>query len=148
MDFEQLAFIERWRQQALRGMVVALDGRKGDLLVTMRVGELGERLDLRGRDATGAARKARLAIGDRVTLAIEYAARDVSAGSAAGVLGDLVAPGAVVEGTVSGTGDTVSVDCGAAAILVRGDTLPGVREGDAVRFTIEGEGRAYLIPGR
>ncbi|HEX4743036.1 MAG TPA: hypothetical protein VFW12_00030 [Candidatus Limnocylindria bacterium] len=148
MDFEQLAFIEKWRRQALRGVVVMLDGTRGDLLVTIRTGELGERLDLRGRDATGAARKARLAIGDRVTMAIEYAARDVSAGSTPGVAGDLVCPGATVEGTVSSVGEKVSVDCGAGAILVRGDTLPGVREGDIVRFTVDGEGKAYLIPTR
>lgn len=148
MDFEQLAFIERWRRQALRGHVVVLDGSRGDLLVTIRVGDLGERLDLRGRDATGAARKARLAIGDRVTMAIEYAAREVGAGAGAGVTGDLVCPGAVVEGTVSAVGETISIDCGAGAILVRGDTLPGVAEGDVVRFTVDGEGKAYLIPSR
>lgn len=148
MDFEQLAFIEKWRRQAMRGVVVMLDGTRGDLLITIRAGELGERLDLRGRDATGAARKARLAIGDRVTMAIEYAARDVSAGSTPGVAGDVVGPGATVEGTVGSVGETVSVDCGAGAILVRGDTLPGVREGDVVRFTVDGEGKAYLIPTR
>lgn len=148
MDFEQLAFIEKWRRQALRGIVVLLDGTRGDLLITIRTGELGERLDLRGRDATGAARKARLAIGDRVTMAIEYAARDVTSGATPGVTGDLVCPGAVVDGTVSSVGETVSVDCGAAAILVRGDTLPGAREGDLVRFTVDGEGKAYLIPTR
>ena len=148
MDFEQLAFIERWRRQALRGVVVALDGTHGDLLITMRVGELGERLDLRGRDATGAARRARLAIGDRVTMAIEYAARDVAAGSVPGVAGLLVCPGATVEGTVTSVGETASIDCGAGAILVRGETLPGAREGDLVRFTVDGEGKAYLIPTR
>ena len=148
MDFEQLAFIEKWRRQALRGVVVMLDGTRGDLLITIRTGELGQRLDLRGRDATGAARKARLAIGDRVTMAIEYAARDVSSGSTPGVAGDVVCPGATVEGAVSSVGETVSVDCGAGAILVRGDTLPGVREGDVVRFTVDGEGKAYLIPTR
>lgn len=148
MDFEQLAFIEKWRRQALRGIVVLLDGTRGDLLVTIRVGELGERLDLRGRDATGAARRARLAIGDRVTMAIEYAATGVAAGSGAGVAGGLVCPGAAIEGTVSAVGETVSVDCGAGAILVRGDTLPGVRAGDVVRFTVDGEGKAYLIPTR
>lgn len=148
MDFEQLAFIEKWRRQALRGVVVLLDGTRGDLLITIRVGELGPRLDLRGRDATGAARKARLAIGDRVTMAIEYAARDVSAGASPGVPGNVVCPGATVEGSVTSVAETVSVDCGAGAILVRGDTLPGAAEGDLVRFTIEGEGRAYLIPTR
>lgn len=148
MDFEQLAFIEKWRRQALRGHVVLLDGTRGDLLVTIRVGELGERLDLRGRDATGAARKARLSIGDRVTMAIEYAARDVGASAAYGVSGGVVCPGAEVEGTVTALGETASVDCGSGAILVRGDTLPGVREGDCIRFTIDGEGKAYLIPSR
>ena len=148
MDFEQLAFIEKWRRQALRGVVILLAGTRGDLLIMVRAGELGVRLDLRGRDATGAARKARLAIGDRVTMAIEYAARDVSAGSTPGVDGGLVCPGATVEGAVTSVGDTISVDCGAGAILIRGETLPGVREGDLVRFTIDGEGKAYLIPTR
>lgn len=148
MDFEQLAFIEKWRRQALRGHVVLLDGTRGDLLVTVRVGELGDRLDLRGRDATGAARKARLSVGDRVTMAIEYAARDIGAGTGSGVTGGLVCPGAEVVGTVTQLGETASVDCGSGAILVRGDTLPGVREGDCIRFTIDGEGKAYLIPSR
>ncbi|HEX9270158.1 MAG TPA: hypothetical protein VF998_09965 [Candidatus Limnocylindria bacterium] len=146
LDFDQLAFIEKWRQRASRGVVVALDGTRGDIIVTMRVGELGERLDLRGRDATGAVRKARLTIGDRITMAIEYAARDVGSGSGAGVTGDLVAPGAVVEGTISSTGELTVVDCG-AAILVRGDTL-SADVGDVVRFTIADEGRAFYIPTR
>ena len=146
LDFEQLAFIEKWRQRASRGVVIALDGTRGDIVVTMRAGELGERLDVRGKDATGAVRKARLAIGDRVTMAIEYTAKDVSAGAGASVSGDLVAPGAIVEGTVSSTGDITVVDCG-IALLVRGDTLPA-NVGDIVRFTIADEGRAYLIPTR
>jgi hypothetical protein len=146
LDFDQLAFIEKWRQRASRGVVIALDGTRGDIVVTMRVGDLGERLDLRGRDATGAVRKARLAIGDRITMAIEYAARDAGAGAGAGVTGDLVAPGAVVEGTVSEAGELTVVDCG-AALLVRGDTLPA-KVGDVVRFTVADEGRAYLIPTR
>lgn len=147
LDFDQLAFIEKWRQRASRGVVIALDGTRGDIIVTMRAGELGERLDLRGRDATGAVRKARLSIGDRITMAIEYTARDVGPGAATGVSGDLVAPGAVVEGTVSGTGEIAVVDCG-VALLVRGDSLPGAGVGDVVRFTIADEGRAYLIPTR
>src|SRR2546422_744098 len=77
LDFEQLAFIEKWRQRAARGVVVALDGTHGDIIVTMRVGEGADRIDMRGRDATGAVRKGRLTIGDRVTVAIEYAARDL-----------------------------------------------------------------------
>ena len=147
LDFEQLAFIEKWRQRASRGVVVALDGTRGDILITVRVGELGERLDLRGRDATGAARKQRLAIGDRVTMAIEYQARDAEPGSGAGVSGGLVAAGASVDGTVVSVGDVTVVDCG-APVLVRGDTLPGVAPGDAVRFVVAAEGRAYLIPTR
>jgi hypothetical protein len=146
LDFDQLAFIEKWRQRASRGVVIALDGTRGDIVVTMRAGELGERLDLRGRDATGAVRKARLAIGDRVTMAIEYTAKDVSGGAGSSVSGDLVAPGAVVEGTVSATGDITVVDCG-AALLVKGESLPA-NVGDVVRFTIADEGRAYLIPTR
>jgi hypothetical protein len=147
LDFEQLAFIERWRQRASRGVVIALDGTRGDIVVTIRAGELGERLDLRGKDATGAVRKGRLAIGDRVTMAIEYSAKDVSAGAGTGVTGDLVAPGAVVEGTVTGTGEITVVDCGGIALLVKGETLPA-NDGDMVRFTIADEGRAYLIPTR
>jgi hypothetical protein len=146
LDFDQLAFIERWRQRASRGVVIALDGTRGDIVVTIRAGELGERLDLRGRDATGAVRKARLAIGDRITMAIEYTAKDVTAGTGSNVTGDLVAPGAVVEGTVSTTGEITVVDCG-AALLVKGDSLPA-SIGDVVRFTIADEGRAYLIPTR
>ncbi len=148
MDFEQLAFIEKWRRRAVRGMVVAVDGTHGDLLITLRVGELGERLDLRGRDATGAARKARLTVGDRATMAIEYSASDVQPGTAGGVAGGTVAPGAVVDGTVASTGDLVAVDVSGAEVLVRGDTLPGAKVGDAIRFTIAEEGRAYLIPTR
>jgi len=60
MDFEQLAFIERWRQKASRGVVVARDGTRGDIIVTMRVGEGAGRIDMRGQDATGAIRKQRL----------------------------------------------------------------------------------------
>ena len=146
LDFDQLAFIEKWRQRASRGVVIALDGTRGDIVITIRAGELGERLDLRGRDASGAVRKGRLAIGDRVTMAIEYSAKDVSGGAGASVTGGLVAPGAIVEGTVSATGDITVVDCG-AALLVRGETLPA-NVGDVVRFTIADEGKAYLIPTR
>ncbi len=148
LDFEQLAFIEKWRAKASRGVVVALDGRRGDILVTVRVGEFGGQLDLRGRDATGAARKSRLTIGDRVTIAIEYAAKDaVPAKGGSGVTGGLVAPGATVEGTVASIGDVAVVQCG-ADVLVRGETLTGFAEGDPVRFTVAEEGKAYLIPTR
>jgi len=53
-----------------------------------------------------------------VTMAIEYTAKDVTAGAGAGVSGDLVAPGAVVDGTVSETGDITVVDCGVARVIV------------------------------
>ena len=147
MDFDQLAFIEKWRQRASRGVIVALDGTRGDLIVTVRVGELGERLDLRARDATGAVRKSRLTIGDRVTMAIEYAAREATAGTGSGVTGDTVQPGAVVEGTITAVGEVVVVDCG-VALLVKGETLRGFDAGDPVRFTVAGEGTAYFIPTR
>ena len=91
-------------------------------------------------------RKGRLAIGDRVTMAIEYSAKDPSGGSGSSVTGGLVAPGAVVEGTVSATGDITVVDCG-VALLVRGESLPA-NIGDVVRFTIADEGKVYLIPTR
>jgi hypothetical protein len=147
LDFDQLAFIEKWRQRASRGVVVALDGTRGHIIVTLRVGELGEWLDLRGRDATGAVRKGRTTIGDRVTMAIEYGARDAAAGTGTGVTGGTVMPGAVVEGRVVSAGEVTVVDCG-AAILVRGDTLSAFGPGDAVRFTVADEGKAYLIPTR
>ena len=148
MDFEQLAFIEKWRQRASRGVVVALDGRRGDILMTVRVGDLGERLDLRGRDATGAIRKSRLTIGDRVFVAVEYGAKDAVPGNGTqAVTGEVVAPGAQIDGTIASVGDVCVVQCG-ADVLVRGETLPGFAAGDSVRFTIDGEGKAYLIPTR
>jgi hypothetical protein len=148
LDFEQLAFIEKWRQKASRGVVVALDGTRGDILITLRVGDLGPRLDMRGQDATGAVRKGRLAIGDRVFVAIEYRAKDVHVGTGeASASGGLVASGATVSGTLSETGEIAVVDCG-APVLVRGETLGGLKAGDAVEFTVDGEGKAYLIPTR
>lgn len=147
LDFDQLAFIEKWRQRAVRGIVVALDGTRGDLVITVRVGELGERLDLRGRDASGALRKARLTVGDRVTLAIEYVARDATAGAGSGVTGSTVQPGSVVEGLLTATGEVAVVDCG-VPLLVRGAGLAGFAPGDAVRFTIAEEGTAYFVPTR
>ncbi|HKY51487.1 MAG TPA: hypothetical protein VJP45_09540 [Candidatus Limnocylindria bacterium] len=147
LDFEQLAFIEKWRQKASRGVVVVLDGTRGDIIVTLRVGDGPARLDLRGQDATGAVRKQRLSIGDRVTMAIEYAAKDVQRVAGAMKPGAVVGPGATVSGSVREIGEIAVVDCG-VDVLVRGDTLPGVSEGDAVSFTIASEGRAYLIPTR
>jgi hypothetical protein len=147
LDFEQLAFIEKWRLRASRGVIVALDGTRGDVLLTMRVGEGPVPVDLRGRDATGAVRKSRLTLGDRVTIAIEYRARDVGKPKGRGVSGNLVAPGAKIEGTIVTAGEIVAVDCG-AQVLVSGETLPGVSPGDDVSFVIADEGKAYLIPTR
>ncbi|TMF75916.1 MAG: hypothetical protein E6I18_10775 [Chloroflexi bacterium] len=147
LDFEQLAFIEKWRLRAARGIVVALDGTHGDVLLTMRVGEGSPQIDMRGRDATGAVRKSRLTLGDRVTIAIEYRARDVGKASGRGVSGNLVAPGAKIQGTVVTAGEIVAVDCG-AQVLVSGDTLPLANPGDDVSFVIADEGKAYLIPTR
>ena len=111
LDFEQLAFIEKWRQKASRGIVVVLDGTRGDILVTLRVGEGPTRTDLRGRDATGAVRKHRLSIGDRVTMAIEYAARDVQPVASAMKAGAVIAPGANVSGTVREVGEIGRASC-------------------------------------
>jgi hypothetical protein len=147
LDFEQLAFIEKWRQRASRGIVVALDGTRGDVLLTMRVGEGPQQVDMRGRDATGAVRKSRLTLGDRVTIAIEYRAREVAKAQRRGVSGNLVAPGAKIEGTVVTAGEIVAIDCG-IQVLVSGDTLPNVSAGDDVGFLIADEGKAYLIPTR
>ena len=148
LDFEQLAFIEKWRTRASRGVVVALDGRRGDIVVTVRSGELDERVDLRGRDATGAMRRARLSIGDRVYVAIEYAAKGAAKGGGKEHVADgLVAPGAVVEGTLLSTGDVAVVRCG-AEVLVRGETIADFAVGESVRFTVADEGKAYLIPTR
>lgn len=148
MDFEQLAFIEKWRQKASRGIVVALDGTRGDIVVTLRVGEGDARLDLRGRDATGAARKMRLAIGDRVTMAIEFTAKEVTRGSGRGrVNGGVVGAGAAIEGVVKEMGEIAMIDCG-ADVLVRGESLGSVSEGDPVAFTVAADGKAYLIPTR
>jgi hypothetical protein len=148
LDFEQLAFIEKWRTRASRGVVVALDGRRGDILLTVRVGDFGESVDLRARDATGAIRKSRLTLGDRVTIAIEYVAKDpVSGSGSASVSGGTVAAGATVEGTLASAGEIAVVQCG-VDVLVRGETLAGFAPGDPVRFTVAEEGKAYLIPTR
>jgi hypothetical protein len=53
-----------------------------------------------------------------------------------------------VSGTVSETGEVVVIDCG-VPVLVRGETLGSdLKVGDAVEFTVDGEGKAYLIPTR
>jgi hypothetical protein len=113
----------------------------------MRVGDGSSQIDMRGRDTTGAVRKSRLTLGDRVTIAIEYRARDVGKASGQSVSGNLVAPGAKIHGTVVTAGEIVAVDCG-TQVLVSGETLPGVAPGDDVSFVIADEGKAYLIPTR
>ena len=147
LDFEQLAFIEKWRQRAARGIVVALDRTRGDILVTMRVGDGADHVDMRGRDNTGAVRKSRLTLGDRVTMAIEYRARDVGRATGRGVTGNLVAPGAKVQGTVTSIGEVAVVDCG-TQVLVAGETLSNLSTGDEISFVVAEEGKAYLIPTR
>jgi len=147
LDFEQLAFIEKWRQRAARGIVVALDGTRGDILVTMRVGDGADHVDMRGRDNTGAVRKSRLTLGDRVTMAIEYRARDVGRATGRGVTGNLVAPGAKVQGTVTSIGEVAVVDCG-TQVLVAGETLSNLSMGEEISFVVAEEGKAYLIPTR
>jgi len=147
LDFEQLAFIEKWRQRASRGIVVALDGTRGDILVTMRVGEGPDQLDMRGRDNTWAGPQSGPPPGGRGTIAIEYRARDAGKAGGRGVSGNLVAPGAKVQGAVISTGDVVVIDCG-AQVLVAGETLPDATPGDEIGFTIAEEGKAYLIPTR
>ncbi len=149
LDFEQLAFIEKWRQKASRGIVVALDGTHGDIVVTMRVGEGPGHIDMRGQDATGAVRKQRLTLGDRITMAIEYAAKDAKRSRGRIAVSDgLVAPGAKLDGIVAATGEITIVECGVAQVLVRGDTLGKLDVGDQVSFVIADEGKAYYIPSR
>jgi hypothetical protein len=82
-----------------------------------------------------------------VTIAIEYRAREVAKAQGRGVSGNLVAPGAKIEGTVVTAGEIVAIDCG-IQVLVSGDTLPNVSAGDDVGFLIADEGKAYLIPTR
>jgi hypothetical protein len=82
-----------------------------------------------------------------VTMAIEYRARDVGRAAGRGVSGNLVAPGAKVQGTVASVGEVTVVDCG-AQVLVAGDTLPSASAGDDVSFVVAEEGKAYLIPTR
>ena len=124
MDFEQLAFIEKWRQKASRGIVVVLDGTSGDIIVTLRVGEgAGARRSAR-TDATGAVRKHRLSIGDRVTMAIEYTAKDVQPVASAMKPGAVIGAGATVERHGPRERRDRVIDCG-VDVLVRGDTLPG-----------------------
>lgn len=148
MDFEQLAFIEKWRRKATRGAIVALDATRGDTLLTLRAGDLGATLDLSGRDATGAIRKHRLTIGDRVFAAFRYRVADVTpAGDPSGTRA--IAKGAEVRGTLTELGELYEIDIDGITILVEGEEALGAfAPGAAIRFRIADEGRAYVIPTR
>jgi hypothetical protein len=148
VDFEQLAFIEKWRRRATRGTIVALDATRGHTVLTMRAGELGQVLDLSGRDETGAVRKQRLTIGDRIFAAFRYTVAGVApaAGSHAT---RAVAKGADIQGTFSGGGEMTQVDIDGVAVIVEGDqALAGLTEGTVIRCRVTDEGRAYVIPTR
>jgi hypothetical protein len=147
VDFEQLAFIEKWRRRAVRGVVVALDASHGDVLLTLRTGEFGETLDLRGRDETGAVRKQRVTLGDRLFVAFRYRVEDPRPATGANA-GRTVGRGAEVEGTLSTAGEITEVDVRGVTILVEGDGLDAFASGDAIRFRVADDGTAYVIPTR
>lgn len=147
MDFEQLAFIEKWRQRAVRGAVVALDATGGAVLLTLRVGELGETMDLRARDETGAVRKQRASLGDRLFVAFRYRASEVKAATGAST-SRTVARGAELEGILRAAGELHEVDLGGASILIEGDELAAFPDETAIRFRIADDGHAYVIPTR
>lgn len=148
MDFEQLAFIEKWRRKATRGAIVALDATRGEVLLTLRAGDFGATLDLAGRDESGAVRKQRLTIGDRVFAAFRYRVADVT--PATGTLGArAIAKGAEVQGTLAAAGELYEVDVDGITILVEGEeALASFAPGDAIRFRVLDEGHAYVIPTR
>ncbi len=146
MDFEQLAFIEKWRRRAVRGIVVALDASRGAVLLTLRAGDFGETLDLRAEDQTGAVRKQRVTLGDRLFVAFRYRVEDITPGTgtnAARILGK----GAEVQGTLTTTGELNEVDVAGTPVLLEGD-LGAFSPGDVIRFRIADEGHAYVIPTR
>jgi hypothetical protein len=146
MDFEQLAFIEKWRRRAVRGVVVGLDSTRGDVVLTLRAGDFGAVLDLRGRDETGAVRKQRLTLGDRIFVAFRYRVTDVTPGTG-GAATRTISKGADVEATLSEPGELAEVEVGGTKFLVEGD-LAAFSPGDALRFRIAEEGAAYVIPTR
>ena len=147
MDFEQLAFIEKWRRRAVRGVVVALDATRGDVLLTLRAGEFGETLDLRGRDQTGVVRKQRVTLGDRLFVAFRYRAEGVTPGTGANTA-RTIGKGAEVVGTLTAHGELTEVEVNGVAILIESDEARAVAPGDAIRFRIADEGTAYVIPTR
>lgn len=146
MDFEQLAFIEKWRRRAVRGVVVALDATHGDTVLTLRVADFGPPLDLSGRDETGAVRKQRLTIGDRVFVAFRYRLTDATPSTGARGAGAL-RKGAEVEGELVAQGDLAELEVGGVKIIVEGD-LAAFAPGDKIRARISDDGAAYVIPTR
>ena len=146
MDFEQLAFIEKWRRRAVRGVVVGLDATRGDTILTLRVADLGPPIDLSGRDETGAVRKQRLTIGDRVFVAFRYRVSDATPGTGARTAGAL-RKGAEIEGALAAIGDLAELDLDGIKVIVEGD-LSAFSAGDTVRVRIADDGAAYVIPTR
>ncbi len=147
MDFEQLAFIERWRRRAVRGVVVGLDATRGDVLLTLRAGDFGQTIDLQGRDQTGAVRKQRVTLGDRLFVAFRYRVGDVTPASGANAA-RTIGHGADVVGTLSTLGELAEVDLNGTTILIESDGLGAFAQGDAIRFRVVDEGHAYVIPTR
>ncbi len=147
MDFEQLAFIEKWRRRAVRGVVVGLDSTRGDVLLTLRAGDFGDTIDLRGRDETGAVRKQRVTLGDRLFVAFRYRVEAVTPGTSA-TAARTIGRGAEVEGTLTALGQLAEVDVAGTTILVEGDDLASFSPGQAIRFRVVDEGKAFVIPTR
>ena len=146
MDFEQLAFIEKWRRRAVRGVVVALDASRGDTILTLRVADLGPPLDLSGRDETGAVRKQRLTLGDRLFVAFRYRVSDATPATGARTANAL-RKGAEIEGELTAQGELAELEIGGVKILVDGD-LAAFSPGETVRARIADDGAAYVIPTR
>jgi hypothetical protein len=146
VDFEQLAFIEKWRRRAVRGVVVGLDATRGDVILTLRVGDLGPPLDLSARDETGAVRKHRVTLGDRLFVAFRYRVSGATPGGG-GAVPRAVRKGSEIEGELSAAGELAELDLNGVKILVEGD-LAAFQPGDVVRATVADEGAAYVIPTR
>ena len=146
MDFEQLAFIEKWRRRAVRGVVVALDASRGDTLITLRVADFGAPLDLSGRDETGAVRKHRVTLGDRLFVAFRYRVAEATPGTGARAAAAL-RKGAEIEGELTALGELAEVDIDGVKVLVEGD-LGAFAPGEKVRARIADDGAAYVIPTR
>ena len=130
----------------MRGVVVGLDATRGDIILTLRVGDLGAPLDLSGRDETGAVRKQRLTIGDRVFVAFRYRVTDATPGTGARTAGAL-RKGAEIEGELAAVGELAELDLDGVKVIVEGD-LAAFSPGETVRARISDDGAAYVIPTR